>query len=197
MGPARLVRWLLIGAGSLVVVVAAIVFATRPLAPAMPVSNGFYPISSVSQGTAVGQAAPPFSGGTGGSGLIGLDGAPLRLDDFHGHPVWIVFWATWCTPCQEEVNDIRATYDRHRDDGLVVLAVDVQEPAASVRDYVSTHGIDYTVGLDSTGQVKQRYGAWGLPTHYFLDRAGIVRDAYFGQLSAELMEERLRTILAG
>jgi cytochrome c biogenesis protein CcmG, thiol:disulfide interchange protein DsbE len=175
--------------------------ATIPLAgpgvgTASP-SGAFYPIGSVSEGIGVGQAAPDFgASGSDASVLVGLDGSPIHLAALSGHPVWIVFWATWCMPCQQEVTDIKGTFDAHRSSGLVVLAVDVQEPASSVRDYVAAHGIDYEVALDSTGSVKRLYGAWGLPTHYFVDRAGVIRDRYFGQLSAPLMETHLKAILA-
>jgi cytochrome c biogenesis protein CcmG, thiol:disulfide interchange protein DsbE len=192
---------LLIGAGTLVIVAVVAYLATIPLAgPGVATPSApFYPIGSVTEGIAIGQAAPEF-GSTGNGGapaLVGLDGAPISLAEFAGHPVWIVFWATWCIPCQQEVGDIRATYDAHRSDGLVVLAIDVQEPGSSVKEYVAAHGIDYRVGLDETGSVKLRYGAWGLPTHYFLDASGVIRDRSFGQLSSSLMEGHLRAILAG
>jgi peroxiredoxin len=145
---------------------------------------------------AIGQAAPDFvaAGGTQGS-LVDLDGDPIHLADFAGRPLWIVFWATWCTPCQQEAPDIQAAYLAHADDGLAVLAIDVQEPGAAVRRYVAEHGLEYAIGLDAGAAIRARYGGWGLPIHYFVDAQGRIRDRYFGQLSAALMEEHLRTIL--
>lgn len=175
--------------------------ATRPLgAPpdAASVASGFYPIGSATQGTAIGQRAPAVARAANGTPLLtNLDGAAIDLSDYAGRPVWIVFWASWCTPCQEEVADIRATYDAHRQDRLVVLAVDVQEPGASVRDYAEAHDIDYEIGLDATGAVRDSFGAWGLPAHFFLDADGIVRDRYLGQLTAAGMEDHLRSIIGG
>jgi cytochrome c biogenesis protein CcmG/thiol:disulfide interchange protein DsbE len=124
-----------------------------------------------------------------------LAGNPIRLDDFAGKPLWIVFWATWCTPCQQEARDIRVSYHAHRDDDLAVLAIDVQEPAAAVREYALSHDLDYAIGLDPTAAVKALYGAWGLPVHFFLDGNGVIRDRYFGQMTGELMEQHLQAIV--
>jgi cytochrome c biogenesis protein CcmG/thiol:disulfide interchange protein DsbE len=149
------------------------------------------------EGVAIGESAPDFLGGEGGHEplLNDLDGKPIRLHDFAGKPVWIVFWATWCTPCQQEASDIRAAFHAHRGDGLAVLAIDIQEPAVAVREYAAVHDLDYTIGLDPTAAVKALYGGWGLPSHFFLDRNGVMRDRYLGQLTAELMEQHLRTII--
>jgi peroxiredoxin len=149
------------------------------------------------EGVGIGQAAPDFvSADDQKPLLIDLDGRPIRLGDFAGKPLWIVFWATWCIPCQEEVSDIRASYNAHADDGLGVLAIDIQEPSVAVREYALSHDIDYAIGLDSTGAVKDMYGAWGLPSHLFLDGHGVIRDRYLGQLTRELMEEHLIAIIA-
>jgi cytochrome c biogenesis protein CcmG, thiol:disulfide interchange protein DsbE len=163
--------------------------------PTAAPSGAFFAIASPGDGVGIGQVAPSLASDDGRSMLIGLDGKPISLDAFGDHPIWIVFWATWCTPCQQEASDIRAAYHAHRDDGMVVLAIDVQEPAAAVRAYAQAHDLDYPIGLDAAGSVKERFGAWGLPSHYFLDAHHVIRDRYFGQMTAELMGEHLASIL--
>jgi len=151
---------------------------------------------SVGPGFQIGEAAPDFVGTDGVTPLLtGLDGKPVRLADFAGRPLWIVFWATWCTPCQQEASDIRAAFHAHLDDGLVVLAIDVQEPEAAVRTFVRDRDIDYEIGLDPTAVVKARYGGLPLPSHVFIDGTGTIRDRYLGQLTGELMEQHLRSII--
>jgi peroxiredoxin len=180
---------------------AAAYLATLPLGGARTPSPGpganFYAIGSAVAGVGIGQEAPDFLGGDRGqeSLLVDLDGNAIRLDDFAGKPLWIVFWATWCTPCQQEASDIRAAFHAHRGDDLAVLAIDIQEPAAAVRQYVRIHDLDYAIGLDRTAAVKALYGAWGLPSHFFLDGNGVIRDRYLGQMTANLMEEHLRAII--
>ncbi len=141
------------------------------------------------------ERAPDFMSPDGGVALLtGLDDRPIRLADFTGRPLWIVFWATWCTPCQQEAVNIRAAYHAHEPDDLAVLAIDVQEPAAAVRDYVAVHDLDYTIGLDPTAAVMALYAVRGLPSHVFVDRDGVIRTRYAGQMTAELMDIHLETI---
>ena len=146
-------------------------------------------------GVDIGQRAPEFTTDDGTSLLADLTGKAISLEGFRGRPVWIVVWATWCVPCQEEAVDIQAAYHAHADAHLVVLAIDVQEPAVVVQAYVDAHGLDYTIGLDPTASVERLLGVHGLPAHLFLDGAGVIRGRYAGQLTSELMEDHLALIL--
>ncbi len=106
----------------------------------------------------------------------------------------MVFWATYCEPCKQEEPDLVAAFKAHEGDGLVILAVDVGEPLAEVRDYVRSHRLPYTIASDVGGRAPDAYGAMGTPTHYFVDVNGIVRDRAFGRLTRAEMERHLGSI---
>ena len=144
----------------------------------------------------LGQRAPDFVGSMGEQDvrLTDLDGREIRLAEFAGRPVWVFFWATWCPPCQQETPDIRAVYDTNRAAGLFVVAIDVQEPADSVREYAQRYGLGYTIAIDADAAVMRTYGVFGLPTHYFIDRLGVIRDRYFGPLTRDQMDARIELI---
>ena len=192
------IRRLVVGAALVVLVAATVSIARIPIdgsAAASPHPTGSFVISGRA-GSAIGDIAPDFVGPDGRAPLLAdLDGRPIHLVDFAGRPLWIVFWATWCTPCQLETADILATYHAHRGDGLAVLAIDLQEPAATVQAYMRTHDLDYAVGLDATAAIKTEYAAWALPSHIFVDRRGVIRDRYLGQLTANLMEQHVRALI--
>lgn len=156
----------------------------------------FYRIAAETQGLQVGQRAPDFVGQNGDQEvrLTDLDGQEIRLADLAGHPVWVVFWATWCPPCQQETPDIRAAFEANRDAGLVVVAVDVQEPTDTVRQYAERYGLTYRIGIDTYAAIMKTYGVFGLPTHYFIDRQGVIRDRYFGPLKRDQMDQRIDLI---
>ena len=175
---------------------------TRPLGgsdTSSPVDPGatFYRLSAETQGLDLGQKAPELEGPNDGTSvqLTDLDGRPVSLASLKGRPVWINFWATWCPPCQRETPVLRDTFEAHKGEGLVLLAIDVQEPADTVRSYVQRYGLSYTIGLDVTGAIFRTYRIFGLPSHYFIDREGTIRGRYFGPLTREQAEQQLRGIL--
>jgi peroxiredoxin len=173
---------------------------TRPLggdtATTIQPGASFYRISAETQGLQLGQRAPDFVGRNGDQDirLTDLDGREIRLADFVGKPVWVVFWATWCPPCQQETPDIREVFEASRAQGLVIVAVDVQEPVDAIRRYAERYGLTYTIGADTYAAIMRTYGVFGLPTHYFIDRRGVIRDRYFGPLRRDQMEQRVDLI---
>ena len=126
----------------LVIVLAAgglLAFITSPISPpdALLPSPGatFYVIGTPTEGLKPGDVAPELEGVVDGKtvGLTGLDGRPIRLADLRGRPVWLTFFATWCPPCQQETPVLRDAYEAHRDQGLELVAVSVQETTAGRR----------------------------------------------------------------
>jgi thiol-disulfide isomerase/thioredoxin len=179
-----------------------LIVATRPLGGSTTTvvdpGAGFYRISAETQGLDLGQRAPELAGDAGGTRvqLTDLEGRPVSLASLRGQPVWINFWATWCPPCQRETPVLRDTYEGHKGEGLVLVAVDVQETADAARAYAARYGLTYVIGLDVTGAVFRTYRIFGLPSHYFLDRDGVIRGRYFGPLTRDQVEQQLAAILS-
>lgn len=191
----------LIAINSAIAIAAVLMFvATRPLGvptlPGVVPEATFYRLSAETQGLQLGQRAPDFVGKNGDREvrLTDLDGREVRLADFTGRPVWVVFWATWCPPCQQETPDIRAAYEANRGAGLVVLAIDVQEDVGTILRYADRYGLTYTIGVDTYAAIMKTYGVFGLPTHYFIDRSGVIRYRYFGPLKRDQMDQSVSLI---
>ena len=164
--------------------------ARRAAAGPSPDSAGLS-MGVVQRGAAsLGEPAPPFA-------LRSLDGEePVALSDFLGQPVLVNFWATWCPPCRAEMPYLQAVQDRHAPDGLVVLAIDVQESYDQVLPYVVDMGLTLPVLLDEDGDVADRYRIKTFPTTYLVDDEGVVssikRGAYRSQ--GELDDAVLRLL---
>lgn len=156
---------------------------------------GFYALGEATEGLDIGQRAPDLAADDADEVVRGLDGRPITLASFRGRPVWLVFWATWCPPCQAETPDLQRAYEAHKAEGLELIAIDVQETAPIVAEYMETYSLTYTGAVDPTGSIMRSYGVFGLPTHYFIDTEGIIRDRYYGPLSLDQMEERLDSIM--
>jgi len=127
--------------------------------------------------------------------LHDLAGQSVHLSAYHGHPVWINEWATWCPPCRAEMPEIQQLYARYQAQGLVVLGVDFREDRETVRDFVHSSGFSWTFLLDSQAGVAARYAVTGLPLHAFVDQTGIIRAIMVGGFRLG-MESYLAEILA-
>jgi peroxiredoxin len=190
----------------LVVVLAAgglLAFVTAPIDPpgTPPPSPGatFYVIGAPTEGLGPGDRAPELEGVVDGAtvGLEDLDGRPIRLAGLRGRPVWLTFFATWCPPCQQETPVLRDAYEAHRDEGLELIAISVQETTpADVAAYAETYGLEYPIGFDATSAIFRTYQAYGLPTHLFIDRDGVIRSVWRGPLSTPEAERLLARLLA-
>lgn len=135
----------------------------------------------------VGLPAPAFREST-------ANGTMLSMRQLRGRPVYLNFFATWCTPCNDEAPDINAVARRFKARGLQVVGVDVLENAAKARDFIRQHRLIYPAVVD-TGALRAAYEINGMPVHVFIDRRGIVRKIEIGELSRAQMIADVRTIL--
>lgn len=94
----------------------------------------------------VGSLAPDFS-------LKTLDGDSIKLSDYRGkNPVYIIFWATWCPACKEEIPKLKEIYSQFQPKGLVMLAVNVgiNDSAKKAASYKERHKLPYRFCLIMT-----------------------------------------------
>jgi peroxiredoxin len=106
--------------------------------------------------------------------LQDLSGKKVSLSSLKGKVVFLNFWATWCPPCRAEMPSLERLHARLKDKGLVILAVNLQENAKSVRKFMAEHKLTFPVLLDSDGRVGAIYGARSIPTTYVVGRNGNV-----------------------
>jgi len=125
-----------------------------------------------------------------------LDGRTFKLSEQLGKPVIVNFWATWCLPCRAELPAFEAVYKSHRDDGLVIVGVDIAEPQDVVTKFVADMGLTFPVALDSDGEALALYRVQGLPTTLFVGRDGTIRDMTVGgPLTKAAIESKISDLL--
>jgi len=157
-------------------------------------SGGYGPLALPPDRNATGQDPSPAQGRAAPDFLLEtLDGGTLRLSDLQGKAVLVNFWATWCRPCRSEVPHLVAAYERYRQEGLEIVAVNLQEDKDTVARFVDEFGMQFPVVIDRSGDVAEEYRAIGIPTSVFIDRSGVVRSIYtgpfVGQQSRQDIEE--------
>lgn len=127
--------------------------------------------------------------------LTSLDGTQVSLADYKGQVILVNMWATWCPPCKAEMPTINAFYESHRDDGFVVLAVNSQEGAATVRNFIESNGFSFPVLLDPNGEVMDRYHVRALPTSFIIDRNGMIQHIQSGEISTQQLTKIVEPLL--
>ena len=134
---------------------------------------------------AKGQSAPTWE-------LPDLQGHPVRLEDFGGRPVLVNFWAVWCPPCRAEMPLLNDLARERRD--VAVVAVDVGDDADDVAAFLNAQGLTLPVALDRQGTIAAQYRVQGLPTTFFLDAQGVVREIHIGALDAHSLRQGLTAV---
>lgn len=136
---------------------------------------------------AIDYPAPDFT-------LTTLAGEQFDLSAVQGKPVVLNFWATWCGPCQRELPTLQAAAERYGDQVLIV-GVDQGEAPATVQSYVDKLGLTFTIPLDAEFAVSERYAVRGLPTTFFIDRQGVIRQMWLGEMNSITLAEGVAEIL--
>jgi thiol-disulfide isomerase/thioredoxin len=114
--------------------------------------------------------------------LSDLDGKPWRLGALAGKVVVLNFWATWCEPCRAEMPSLQTLAARHRDAGLVVVAVNYREPAALVRSFLERTPFAATVLLDADGDAASQWTPHVFPSTVLIGRDGRPASMVLGDL---------------
>jgi cytochrome c biogenesis protein CcmG/thiol:disulfide interchange protein DsbE len=96
----------------------------------------------------------------------------LGVSDLRGKAVVVNFWASWCVPCRDEAPVLQKTYERYRDQGLVVLGVDVNDFRQDARRFMKRYGLSYPIVYDGKGSTVGKWGVRGFPETFFVDRSG-------------------------
>ena len=121
-------------------------------------------------------------------------GRKHSLEGYKGKWVLVNFWATWCPPCLEEIPDLIALHDKHKDKDLVVLgvALDYRSPQ-QVKEFAEQMFISYPVILGSYESAAQVGAVNGLPTTYLFNPQGKMVAYNVGAITRKSIENYIKT----
>jgi thiol-disulfide isomerase/thioredoxin len=116
--------------------------------------------------------------------LQDLNGNPMRLSQFRGHPVIVDFWATWCPPCRKQIPELKDLYTRfHKSKGLEIIGVACDtiqgDGAREIAPFVHKFKINYPILLASE-PVVDSIGVEAIPTTLFIAPDGRVVQKLMG-----------------
>ena len=136
----------------------------------------------------VGYRAPEFE-------MLGTDGNPLRLCDFD-RPILLNFWNTGCKPCRDEMRYLQKVYDEGRDEGLLVLAVNIGQSPTSIESFMEANDLHLPVLFDTNAFIARQYQIQYLPTSFFIDTDCTSQEKVIGSFpNKAAIEKKLASIM--
>jgi cytochrome c biogenesis protein CcmG, thiol:disulfide interchange protein DsbE len=134
----------------------------------------------------VGSAVPSFSRPrVGGSGMVGVpaDGGG------NGRPAILLFFASWCGPCHEEIPQLARVYNAQHADGsklarVAVIGLDESDPPPNALAFMSKSKVSFPVGADEVFAVMQgKFGFGQVPDSVFVQSNGTIAGVHLGALT--------------
>ena len=115
----------------------------------------------------------------------------VTLSELRGKVVVLNFWASWCPPCIEETPSLLDMQHKLGDKGITVLAVSIDEDEGAYHRFLIEHKVDLLTVRDAKAASNALYGTFKFPETYILDRNGIMRRKFIGEVdwtSPEVVE---------
>ncbi|WP_051710412.1 TlpA family protein disulfide reductase [Andreprevotia chitinilytica] len=115
-----------------------------------------------------GKPAPAFTAKS-------LAAKSINLAVLAGKVVVINFWATWCSPCRQEMPALDAFYRQHQAEGLEVIGVSVDDNADLPLVKTLAQAVSYPIAMSDDASFSGYGRIWRVPLTFVIDRKGIVR----------------------
>jgi thiol-disulfide isomerase/thioredoxin len=122
-----------------------------------------------------------------------LQGHEQRLQDYRGKWVLVNFWATWCPPCLEEIPDMVALHEAHKNNDLAVIGVALDSTKESVIEFVAKYKISYPIVFGNYDLAEQVGEVDVLPTSYLFDPTGKLVSYQQGMVTRESVESYIKS----
>lgn len=144
-------------------------------------------LSEISGGV---KKAPDFT-------LKSTTGRNVKLSELRGRVVLVNFWATWCTPCKEELPFFNTLYRRYQNLGLEILGVNIDKVSSHGAQMSAALGLSFPVLFDPAGKTSNVYQIRTMPTTFVVAKDGTLRHVHWGFGPAEpaRYESEIRALL--
>lgn len=122
----------------------------------------------------------------------------IELSEFRGRVLYLDFWASWCTPCQQSFPWMDSIKAAHESEGLTVVAVNLDEHRSDADRFLGKMHPTFDVRFDPQAETAKHFQIHGMPTSLIIDRRGVVRFTHLGfkPVDRNLFEQQLRQVLA-
>jgi peroxiredoxin len=124
--------------------------------------------------------------------LKDLHGNAHDLKNYQGQVVLVQFWATYCGPCRKEMPSMNKMMTKMGDTPFKILAVDMGETEAEVKQFVDEVRPEFTILMDEDGKSIEDWRVFAAPSNFIIGPDGKIKYTLFGGVewdSDELIEK--------
>ena len=111
---------------------------------------------------------------------IYADQPAIALANMPGKTVYVDFWASWCAPCLTSLPLYNELYNKYRDQGLEVVAFNVDNPIEDGLDFLLDTPLDFLIPSDPEGDMATQFNVIGMPSSYLIGPDGKVKLVHMG-----------------
>ncbi len=122
-------------------------------------------------------------------------GKPVSSDAFTGKSLLVIFFATWCPPCVQEIPDLIKLHNQYRDNGFSVVAFSVDQGKREVQELVEKKQINYPVMMADDAITRDFGGVYGIPTSFLISKKGTVVKKYSGYVPHSVLVKDLEQVI--
>jgi cytochrome c biogenesis protein CcmG/thiol:disulfide interchange protein DsbE len=115
--------------------------------------------------------------------VLDLEEQEVHLSDLRGNVVLVNFWASWCSPCREEMPILQEYYLEHKEENFVLVGVNVSDRPERVAELVAENGYQFPIWLDPPGNVLIDLRMQGLPASLLIDAEGHLINRWIGPVA--------------
>jgi thiol-disulfide isomerase/thioredoxin len=150
-------------------------------APLLAMTPGLvFALSLLAAGTKIGESFPDLN-------AFKLEGK--LPEDAKNKVVLVDFWASWCGPCKDSFPVMEEIHKRYSEQGLVIIAVNVDENRADMEEFLKRNGVSFAVVRDARQKLVEKVGIATMPSSFLVDREGKIRFTHSGFRGSETKKQ--------
>ena len=129
----------------------------------------------------VGEKAVPFT-------LELVGGKQSQLEQYAGKGLVITFMSSWCPCSHQSMPFMKQAYAKHNNGEVAFLMVGIQDSRSKFEKFIEKWNVPFPAGYDKGDRIANNYGVSSPPTTFFIDKNGVVKRAFYGNIAEKPKE---------
>ena len=127
---------------------------------------------------------------------VSIEGQEITSENCKGKVSLIVYWATWCAPCLEEIPSLIALRNEFTEQEVDIIGVNLDEPSKNIDPFVNARNINYEIVRNNESLDRAFGPVRFIPTIVVLDQDGKIQQRYTGLVGKNVIQDQIETLLA-